>query len=216
MILTVGNTKGGTGKSTLAFNIAVARALAARDVLLVDTDEQRSASLFTSARAETLGAPGYTTVSLRGKDVRTQVRQLAPKYQDVIIDSGGRDSDSLRYSLMVSDTLLVPVRPRSVDLWALEQLTAVLSDVEPLAPNLRRRLMVLNAADSQGRDNEEAAEFVREIAGLTLLDGTIGHRKVFANAAAFGRSVLEYAPRDNKAVDELQALVAAIYGIAKA
>ena len=56
MILTVGNVKGGVGKTTLAVNIAIARALAGRDVLLVDGDEQGTAAAFTDLRAGALGA----------------------------------------------------------------------------------------------------------------------------------------------------------------
>ena len=66
MILVVGNTKGGVGKTTLAVNLAIARALAGRDVLLVDGDEQGTAIGFTELRTEQLGRPGYTAVSLHG------------------------------------------------------------------------------------------------------------------------------------------------------
>ena len=90
MILTVGNVKGGVGKTTLAVNIAITRALAGRDVLLVDGDEQGTAAAFTDLRAGALGAAGYTAVILQGAALRTQVRQLAPKYDDVVIDVGGR------------------------------------------------------------------------------------------------------------------------------
>ena len=90
MILTVGNTKGGVGKTTIAVNLAIARATAGRDVLLVDGDEQRTALTFTELRAEQRGNPGYTAVALDGPAIRTQVRQLAPKYDDVVIDVGGR------------------------------------------------------------------------------------------------------------------------------
>ena len=52
MILAVGNTKGGVGKTTLAVNLAVALALAGRDLLLVDGDEQGTALTFTQLRTE--------------------------------------------------------------------------------------------------------------------------------------------------------------------
>lgn len=45
MILTVGNIKGGVGKTTLAVNLAIIRANAGRDVLLVDGDEQGTVTL---------------------------------------------------------------------------------------------------------------------------------------------------------------------------
>src|SRR4051812_40400989 len=50
MIITVGNIKGGVGKTTLAINLAIARAAEGRDVLLVDGDEQRTAQTFTELR----------------------------------------------------------------------------------------------------------------------------------------------------------------------
>ena len=65
MILVVGNTKGGVGKTTLAIHLAIARASTGKDVLLVDGDKQHTAITFTELRTEQLGAPGYTTVSLQ-------------------------------------------------------------------------------------------------------------------------------------------------------
>ena len=62
MILAVGNTKGGVGKTTIAVNLVILRAVVGRDVLLVDGDEQGSASLFSQLRADLLGACGYTAV----------------------------------------------------------------------------------------------------------------------------------------------------------
>ena len=56
MILAVGNTKGGVRKTTLAVNIAAARALRGRDVLLIDGDKQASAATFAQIRAATTAA----------------------------------------------------------------------------------------------------------------------------------------------------------------
>ena len=90
MILAVGNVKGGVGKTTLAINIAIAQSQSGRDVLLVDGDEQGTALAFTELRARSLGgSAGYTAVSLQGAALRTQIRQLAAKYRDIIVDVGG-------------------------------------------------------------------------------------------------------------------------------
>jgi chromosome partitioning protein len=210
MILTVGNTKGGVGKSTIALNLAIVQTVKGRDVLLVDGDEQGTAINFTELRAEQLGKPGYTAVSLQGAALRTQVRQLTPKYQDIIIDVGGRDTGSLRAALTVSDTVLIPVQPRSFDIWAIDQIATLVKEARELNECLRA-IVVLNAADAQGRDNEDAVAAIRAIKGLDILDFFIGRRKAFPNAASVGRSVIEQVPKDQKAVDELYNLTRAIY-----
>ena len=58
MIITIGNTKGGVGKTTLAVNLAIARALAGRDVWLIDGDRQGTAQTAISIRAEAGDQPG--------------------------------------------------------------------------------------------------------------------------------------------------------------
>lgn len=148
MILIVGSTKGGVGKTTLAFNFAVALAKAGRDVLLVDADTQATASLTTQLRKQELGEVGFTTVALYGESVILQVPQLAKKYQDIIIDVGGRDNPSLRSALLLPDaTLLVPVKPRSYDLWGADDTATVVREARARGNTSLRAVMVLNEAD---------------------------------------------------------------------
>lgn len=210
MILTVGNIKGGVGKTTLAVNIAIARALAGKDVLLVDGDEQRTALTFTDLRTQQHSISNYTAVSLQGAALRTQVRQLASKYDDIIIDVGGRDTGSFRAALTVSDILLIPVQPRSFDIWAVDQVAELVTEALEINETLRT-YAVLNCADPQGRDNKEAADALKDIQNISLLSAMIGRRKAFPNAAAQGQSVLEQSPKDEKAIKELRKLLKLLY-----
>ena len=107
--------KGGVGKTTLAFNFAVALSRTGRDVLLVDSDTQATAMINTQIRTGEQGSPGYTAVALYGQDLVIQVPQLAKKYDDVIVDVGGRDNPSLRSALLIpNSTVLVPVKTQEL------------------------------------------------------------------------------------------------------
>jgi chromosome partitioning protein len=210
MILTIGNIKGGVGKTTLAVNITIARATLGSDVLLVDGDEQHTALTFTELRNSQLGHTDYTAVSLHGAAIRTQVRQLTPKYTDIVIDVGGRDTGSLRAALTVTNTLLIPVQPRSFDIWAIDHVADLVREAREINPTMRA-LVFLNAADAQGRDNQDAAEALQSIQDIEFLDIFVGRRKAFPNAASAGKAVLEQSPKDQKAVEELTTLLQVIY-----
>lgn len=210
MILTVGNTKGGVGKTTLAINIAIARTLRGGDVLLIDGDEQHTATTFTELRNSQIGNAGYTAVSLHGAAIRTQVRQLVSKYNDIVIDVGGRDTGSLRAALTVTDTLLIPVQPRTFDIWAVDQVVTLVKEAREINPSLRA-LAILNAADAQGSDNLDACQALEGAEGIELLEFSIGRRKAFPNAAAMGKAVIEQIPKDPKAIKEFNALMKFLY-----
>ena len=209
MIVTVGNTKGGVGKTTIAVNLAIARALAGRDVWLIDGDRQGSAQTAIRIRAEAGHAPGIACATYPdGSILRSQVQQQVTKFEDIIIDAGGRDSTALRAALLLSDVLLVPLQPRSYDVWALDDIAALIEDARGMCDGLRC-FAVLNCADPGERstDNTEAAAAVADMPQIAYLPTPLRRRKAFANAAGAGLAVLELKPQDAKASAELNALV---------
>ena len=147
MILTVGNTKGGVGKTTLAVQIAISRALAGREVWLVDADRQGTAAAAVAARAELGKQPGLACAQYPdGPLLRAQVQQQRHKWDDIIIDAGGRDSTALRAALVLCDALLVPFAPRSYDVWALEDIAGLVDEARSVRDDLQA-FAVLNLAD---------------------------------------------------------------------
>lgn len=214
MIVTVGNTKGGVGKTTLAVNLAIARALAGRDVWLIDADRQGTAQTAISIRADASHIPGIACASYPdGPTLRAQITQQQSKFQDIIIDAGGRDSTALRAALGLSDVIVVPFQPRSYDVWALNDIAALVDEARSVRDNLRA-VAVLNCADpgEHSTDNTEAAAAVADVPQFEYLATPIRRRKAFANAAGAGLSVLEFKPHDKKAMAEMNALVSALFG----
>ena len=150
MIVTVGATKGGVGKTTIALNLAIGRALVGRDVWLIDGDRQGTAQTAVSIRAEEGTAPAIACSQyVDGPTLRSQVLHQRAKYQDIIIDAGGRDSTALRAALTLSDVLLIPFQPRSFDLWAMQDVLNLVAEANSMRDGLKS-FAVLNQADAQG------------------------------------------------------------------
>jgi len=204
MIVTVGNTKGGTGKSTIAFNLAIVRG-----AWLIDGDRQGTCRMAMAARAGVLPLVQCDYLP-DGKDMVKQVQASAHKFNDLVIDAGGRDSSALRAALAMSDLVLVPFQPRSLDVWALMDINALIHEARVINPGLRA-MAVLSCADSIGTDNKDAVEALKDFPELVYLDAPVSRRKAFANAAGNGLSVLEATPKDEKAMAELKKLVTAVF-----
>lgn len=210
MIICLAGTKGGSGRSTTATNFACIAAGQRMKVLMVDADDQETSADFTAARKQDHPeAPSFTCIKLTGRAVRTEVLELAPQYDHVIIDTGGRDTTSQRAALSVSDVLLIPFAPRSFDIWTVYKVAELVEEMRTVNPKLKA-LAFLNRTDPQGQgtENEEAAELLRSVQGLIFIDAPIRFRKAYAHAASQGLAVTELAGqyRNAKAPDEIMRL----------
>lgn len=207
-IYVVGNTKGGVGKTTIALNLAVGLARARRDVALVNGDRQDTLGIAIENRATQGVEPALPCMHYpEGPILRSQVLLMKKRYEDIVIDVGGRDSSALRAALMLADVLVVPFQPRSFDVWAVGDIGALVTEARSVRDNLLA-LAVLNMADpnENSTDNREAAE---AIAGtpLAYLNTPLRRRKAVADASGAGLAVMEAKRRDPKAIAEFDALL---------
>lgn len=208
-VITVAQTKGGVGKTTLALQIAFTLASQGKRVWLVDGDRQRTSQTAVSLRPETLPPVACASYE-KGSLLRSQVLLQKGSFDVVIIDVGGADSSAMRASLTVSDAMVVPFQPRAFDVWALGELSSVIDEVSGVRGSFPA-YAVLNCADTRGDDNEGAITALEDFPALSYLPCPIGRRKAIAVASCSGLSVCETRPRDPKAVAEVTALVNALF-----
>lgn len=209
MIYTVANTKGGVGKTTLSVQLALSLALQGREVLLIDGDRQGTASLSIAARSEAGRHPLVACAQYTdGPMLRGQLQAQRSKYDDIVIDVGGRDSTALRAALGLTDILIVPFAPRSYDVWALDDIIGLVDEALSMRDKFPIKA-VLNLADPGERstDNAEAAEAVKGYEQIEYMPTPIRRRKSLANASALGLHVSEMSPKDARAVEEIKSFV---------
>lgn len=211
-IIAVCNTKGGTGKTTVALQLAIARARQGKKVWFVDGDRQQTGALALSLRLEQKGKKEvpFATYS-DGKSLQFNVRKLSDQFDTVIIDVGGFDATTMRAAMMLCDLLLIPFQPRSFDSWALPKMHTLLEEVQSMRGEFPAYAL-LNSADPNSVDNKEAEEALQDYPTMKFLNCPLGRRKAFATSSGYGLGVDELKTRDPKAVKEVKDLVKAVFG----
>ncbi len=212
-IVLFGGEKGGTGKTTLATNMAAMLALQGKDVLLLDTDRQGTASFWATIREDTEIEPRIACVQKFGKGLASQVRDMANRYDEIVIDAGGRDSMELRYSLGVSDRAYIPVQPFQFDIWTIRQMDELVEMAQGLNEKLQASIVLNRVSTNPAvREDEETRDFFQEedFQHLNLVNTVLRDRISFRKSGRDGLSVVEW-KQDKKAADEMNQLYKEVY-----
>lgn len=212
MIILIGGEKGGTGKTTIATNLAVERTKKTGNLLLIDTDRQPSASFWCSIREDNNINPRIASVQKFDKGVRTETLFLKEKYRDIIIDAGGRDSLELRGALLVADKVIFPLRPSQFDLWTLGRLNTLIEIAGAVNDKLQVYLLINQVhTNPVVKEVEEARQLISEFPRFILMKTLICERISFRRATIRGMSVVEYLPEDQKAIEEIKMLYREVF-----
>jgi chromosome partitioning protein len=210
MILLLGGEKGGTGKSTIAVNLAVWLAKRGADVILVDTDRQRTASHWVDRRNQAGGLPVVHCAEKHG-NVFHSVRDLAKRYDQVIIDAGGRDSEELRTALVAAHLVYCPLKASQPDLETSVHMNELVKLARGMNPVLQARAVIsMGPTNPAITEAQEAREILTELPELTLSAVVVRDRKAYRDAMAEGKGVIELT--NDKAIAEIQQLAIEIFG----
>lgn len=182
-VITIAQQKGGSGKTTLAVNLAVAFAAAGQRVALLDTDPQGSLGRWFMARRDLLGDPGMDLSTASAWGVSYECEKLKKTNDIVIVDTPPKVDADLRPALREADLVLVPVASSHVDLWATDGV------LDLVARENRRALVVLNRTKAGTRLAEDVAGAAAKIAEVA--QSRLGQRVVFAETLGQGRAAPE-------------------------
>ncbi|MBF0130831.1 MAG: AAA family ATPase [Alphaproteobacteria bacterium] len=200
MITVVGNLKGGTGKSTVVFNLALWLAKQGMKVEVCDIDPQATLRDVAELRVEEGYTPTLSMISALPKRVTGEI----------LVDIGTSDMESLRGALSRADRIVIPVSPSQADVWSTQRFLEIIAASSKKRPKL---MAFVNRADTHraSRENEETEAALSQLTGLEVLPLRLGQRIVFRHSFSEGLGVFELEP-SGKAAQELIALAQTLYG----
>lgn len=206
MIIGMVSQKGGPGKTTVTVNLAAELARRGADVMLVDADHGiASASNWVADRAENPALPVVHSIQKQG-NVRAALIDLDKRYDYVLVDVAGRDSQEMRTAMTAAHLLVVPMRPSQLDLDTIPRLLELIEAGRDLNPGLLvAGLLSQVPTNASATEDAEARGFLADYPQIPLLQTMIRERKVYRDCMGEGKGVIEM--KNAKAKAEVQVLV---------
>ncbi|MEC4720375.1 AAA family ATPase [Noviherbaspirillum sp. CPCC 100848] len=211
MIIVVGAEKGGVGKTALATNLAALAVADNLEVLLLDTDTNGSSSAWVRIRNEGKVEPNIPLLTV-SENPQNELKQLASKYDLIIVDVGANSYSTMLNSAKVADMVLVPTGPDQMEVESTFNTFEELRQMDAKHKNGRvPAFVVLNQLPTNAKSKEESAlrEYLAE-SELPVFDAALRYRSVWRNSRRAGLAVHELKGReaDPKAAAEMRAIFA--------
>jgi len=206
MITVIANLKGGTGKSTVTFNLAVWLGSMDRKVTVIDLDPQRTLSDVAALRMKEGIEPSICVEAGPFSDVT-----FPEDAEEIIIDVGTADLESFKQAIMIADRILIPVTPSQADIWSTQRFIRFL--YKNTHGNPPESITFLNRADTNKtiQASDEAAAALNALPVVRLIPQRLSDRAVFRDSFSESLAVFELEPR-SVASRELRALGEALFG----
>ena len=197
-VITIAQQKGGTGKTTLAVNLALAFIKYHNlKVAIIDTDPQGSLGKWFMIRSEkNISNQNLTfkTASLWGAQYESKI--LKQDHDIVIIDTPPKIESDARPAIEASNLVLIPITPSPVDFWATESIIEI-------AKKAKRKILIqINRANHRSKLISKTHEYIKSI-NISAIKTLIGHRQIFIASMGEGNTVVEK-HRKSKAVEEIR------------
>jgi chromosome partitioning protein len=198
----IGNLKGGTGKSTVSFNLAVWLLKQKKKVNVFDLDPQKTLSDVAEIRQE----EGY----LPKLNIITDSKKLKnTKADEVLIDIGVADMKAVELAISYADRIVIPVQPSQADVWSTQRFLKIIKKHKKKNQEI---LCFINRADTHiaVRETQETHEALNMLQGVQEIKPRLHQRTAFRRSFSEGLAVFEMEPT-SKATFEIIKLAKFLY-----
>lgn len=213
MIISISHQKGGVGKSTIAFNLAVELAKDYK-VEVVDLDVQRTITATQKIRSNNENLKPLKINYLNNESEFESFFKNQKQDTIYIFDTGGFDSSLNRNAIYFSDLVITPVSDKFNEVSGLMKFKEILEELEEVTKSDMKVHVLLNNINPQIKKFDSIKAFLNSNKEFVLLDSILKTRVDYDKASWLGKSVFEY-NRDSKASDEFKSLIDEIKTILK-
>jgi chromosome partitioning protein len=203
-IISILNQKGGSGKTTLAINIACGLKERDKEVCIVDSDDQRSALDWQErAISENRNHPLVYDIT---NDSISKIRELVhPKFEYIIIDGSPRVVPRNAKIIKISDLILIPVQPSPYDVWATEEISELIKTRQECNEGKPFSAFILSMVIKNTKLAKEATEALAEFK-LPVLNSCTTRLETYKQTVENGQSVFSSSIK-NTATKEMDAII---------
>lgn len=203
MVIGICNEKGGAGKTTIAINLAVKLALIGEETLLIDADPQRSIEIFTDIRANKNIDLNFNTVAKFGSSLAKEVKSFKSKYDAIVMDTGGRDSEEMRQALAIADLVIIPTLPSDLDIAVLNKMINLFNQSKAFNPNSKALIVISKASPNPFLNSkiEDLKNYIQDknLEDFKLCKAILYEREAYKDAFSNGKGILEYLKENHNA-----------------
>ncbi|MFU8837220.1 MAG: ParA family partition ATPase [Thiohalomonadaceae bacterium] len=206
-VIAVVNQKGGTGKTTLAMNLAAGLARRGR-TLVVDADPQGSAGQW--ARMAPEERPFPASVFAIAGPLEREIKSLRDDYHYLVIDCPPTmEGGTIRAALANADIVLIPVLPSPIDLWGSVRMIRGLDDARMHNSHLRPYIVV-NQVEPRSALTNAMQHALTEIE-IPALNSFLRRRAIYRRSALEGCSVYDLGKPGEPAATEIDTIIEEIF-----
>ena len=198
MITVIANLKGGSGKSTIAFNLAVWLLSKGETVVAYDLDPQKTLTDVSMVRTDEGIRPELKVKDINGSNVADELRS---NFCHVLVDVGAANMDSMKAAISVADRIIIPVPPSQPDIWATQRFLKIIHDV--CGERIPDLITFINRADTHHavRESDEAEEALKMLHKIDILPGRLCQRTSYRRSLSEGLSVFELSKKSKSSVE---------------
>lgn len=199
------NRKGGVGKSTIACQLARGIQLTGRDVLVVDTDAQGTASDWAESGDNT-----PLVVKIDRATLEDDIPKAGQQYDVVIVDGAAKAERMNVSAVKASDLVLIPIQPSAVDIWPVKETVEIIKTRQEVTGQPQGTFVISRAIT--GTNLASSIGDALDGLDLPLLDARTHQRVAYAEAMGKGVGVMDLVGKD-KATSEIEAMTNEVLGV---